>query len=221
MPVKNLCATFLAMLLILSSCSSEPTEQAAQPTAAPAIPAAARQSCPESALPWDINWLPADTVNAVIVIDRILDGTGLEGLGATSLNLSTQHGINPAFALAMFRKEATFAADGTRARRNNNPGNIIATGECRGLPANSACSGNYGEVSTDGRFAVFASMASGTEAYYLLLASEYAPGTKRDCQDIHCIREYRLRNIIFDQFFRFRPVKDTQIQYHPLDIVLT
>jgi hypothetical protein len=87
----------------------------------------------------------------------------------------------------MFRKEATFAQPNTRAYINNNPGNIIATGNCRGLPRGSNCNGIYGEISTDGRFGIYASMKDGIKAYFKLLNNEYKPGTSRDCADIGCI----------------------------------
>jgi hypothetical protein len=137
--------------------------------------------------PWDISWIPTDSQFMVNNIDAILTGSGLEGQGAAILNDAQLYGVNPAFALAMFRKEATFAASGSRANTNNNPGNIIATGDCRGLAAGSTCSGAYGEVSTDGRFGVYASMADGINAYFQLLSNEYKPGTNRNCSDITCI----------------------------------
>jgi hypothetical protein len=144
-------------------------------------------TCPEIAHPWDTSWLPHDYREVADQLNEMLDGTGLADQGTLILELSIEYGINPAFALAMFNKEAEFAKQGTRAQRNNNPGNIIATGECRGKPAGTACSGNYGETSTDGRFGVYPSMADGIAAYFKLLDSEYMPGTKRDCESIECI----------------------------------
>ena len=141
--------------------------------------------------PWDTNWIPSDTpADSLYVteqIDKILSGTGLEGQGESILKYSKEYGVNPAFALAMFMKEASFARPGTRAYRNNNPGNIIATGDCRGKPKGSLCIGHYGEVSTDGRFGVYESMSDGIKAYFWLLANEYKPGTRRNCSDIRCI----------------------------------
>ena len=137
--------------------------------------------------PWDTSWVPSDSQFAIDKINDLLSGTGLVGAGEEILYGSRQYGVNPAFTLAMFRKEASFAAQETRARSNNNPGNIIATGNCRGLPTGSSCSGVYGEISTDGRFGVYASMADGIKAYFWLLEREYKPGTNRNCSDIACI----------------------------------
>lgn len=137
--------------------------------------------------PWDTSWLPTDRSHVVGKIDQILSGSGLEGQGEAMLTYSLQHGVNPAFALAMFRKEASFAMPGTRAYTNKNPGNIIATGDCRGELAGTACTGVYGEISTDGRFGIYASMQDGIHAYYLLLEREYMPGTSRDCTTISCV----------------------------------
>ena len=143
--------------------------------------------CPDSTSPWDIEWLPRNSSDTSAQIDIILADSGLSNQGKTILEYSRQYGISPAFALAMFNKEATFASIKTRAYRNNNPGNIIATGNCNNLPANSSCNGNYGEISTDGRFGIYASMNEGIEAYFKLLSREYKPGTKRNCNDFRCI----------------------------------
>jgi len=140
--------------------------------------------------PWDISWIPADSQVAINNIDAILQGTGLAKQGSIILQYAKEFGVNPAFALAMFRKEASFAQPNTRAYRNNNPGNINATGECKGLPAGSSCSGIYGEIGTDGRFGKYASMADGIKAYFMLMNREYQPGTKRNCKDIACIIPY-------------------------------
>lgn len=137
--------------------------------------------------PWDVSWLPSDSPLVIDRINTILSSTGLEGQGAIILESAQEFGVNPAFALAMFRKEATFAAPNTRASSNNNPGNIIATGDCRGKPAYSTCQGIYGEVSTDGRFGIYSSMEDGIKAYFMLLNKEYKPGTRRNCSDIACI----------------------------------
>lgn len=154
---------------------------------APAGPAPTPATCPETAHPWDTSWLPRDPREVAARIDDILQGSGLAGQGSLILHLSIEYGVNPAFALAMFRKEANLGEQGTRAERNNNPGNIIATGGCRGEPAGQGCTGYYGETGTDGRFGVYPSMADGIEAYFKLLDSEYKPGTKRDCDSMWCI----------------------------------
>ncbi|MBN1316372.1 MAG: glucosaminidase domain-containing protein [Anaerolineales bacterium] len=142
------------------------------------------QTTPE---PWDTSWLPSDTQYITGRIDKILSGTGLDGKGEEILKNSNEYGVNPAFALAMFRKEAIFAKVNTRAFENKNPGNIIATGDCRGLPNGSSCNGFYGEISTDGRFGIYDNMNNGIKAYFSLLNNEYKPGTSRDCSDIACI----------------------------------
>jgi len=134
-----------------------------------------------------VSWLPSDSQLIIDRINFILSTTGLEGQGATILDTAQESGVNPAFALAMFRKEASFAAPDTRANTNKNPGNISATGDCYGKPANSSCKGNYGEISTDGRFGIYSSMEDGIKAYFMLLKKEYKPGTKRNCSDIACI----------------------------------
>ncbi|GAB4481743.1 MAG: hypothetical protein Kow00124_29820 [Anaerolineae bacterium] len=139
--------------------------------------------------PWDAGWIADEEQarrGAARAVDVIVTGTGLEGQGATIIEAALAHGVNPAFALAMFEKEASFAAPDTRAYRNNNPGNIIATGACRGLAAGSACRGAYGEVSTDGRFGVYASMADGVGAYFRLLAREYGGLTLREIVIRYC-----------------------------------
>jgi len=143
--------------------------------------------CRSSFSPWDNNWLPNDQDIVSERIDQIITGTGLSELGNTILQYAFDYQVNPAFALAMFRKEASFAAPGTRAIKNNNPGNIIATGDCRGKPAGTLCIGVYGETSTDGRFGIYPDMGSGIRAYFTLLHQEYAPGTNRNCNDISCI----------------------------------
>lgn len=147
----------------------------------------ATQSVPVVPSPWDIAWVPLNLDLVSGKLDTILNGTGLEGKGRTILDNSMELTINPAFALAMFRKEAIFARRDTSAYRNKNPGNIIATGSCRGLPTGSLCSGLYGEVRTDGRFGVYQEMDDGIRAYFTLLNNEYKPGTTRNCTDISCI----------------------------------
>jgi hypothetical protein len=137
--------------------------------------------------PWDTAWLPSDQAFVSDQINRILSSTGLENMGEAILENALTYQVNPAFALAMFRKEASFARVGTMAYANKNPGNIIATGDCRGLPAGSTCSGSYGEISTNGRFGVYASMQDGVQAYFMLLNRQYRPGTGYNCRDIACI----------------------------------
>jgi hypothetical protein len=137
--------------------------------------------------PWDTTWLPADHEVVIANINAIIIGTGLENMGASILQNALAYGVNPAFALAMFRKEASFAKLGTISFANKNPGNIIATGACRGLTAGSSCSGNYGEISTNGRFGIYGTMQDGIEAYFMLLNREYQPGSRYNCSDITCI----------------------------------
>ena len=80
--------------------------------------------------PWDISWLPGDENFAIHQIDVILEGPGMDGQGNAILKYSKEFGVDPGFALAMFRKEAIFASSNTRAHNNKNPGNIIASGDC-------------------------------------------------------------------------------------------
>jgi len=187
MRVKVLLTCIILMLISLStSCNlSEPIYPTA--TYTPQPPIIKDFDCQASISPWDISWLLSENAITISRIDNILANTGLAGYGNIILQNAIDYQVNPALALAMFRKEATFAAPGTRANKNNNPGNIIATGECRGKPAGSSCSGVYGETSTDGRFGVYPDMNSGIKAYFQLLHQEYSPGSKRDCTDIQCI----------------------------------
>ena len=143
--------------------------------------------CQNQTDPWDTSLLQQESSIVIQRIDDILAGSSLEGQGQAVFLESQTYAVNPAFALAMFRKESSFAAIHTRAYRNRNPGNIIATGNCRGLPSGATCSGNYGEISTDGRFGVYANFQAGIEAYFKLLAREYKPGSKRNCADILCV----------------------------------
>jgi hypothetical protein len=137
--------------------------------------------------PWDISWLPNDQAFVIRNINQILNGSGLDGMGEFVLEYALAYQVNPAFALAMFQKEANFAKPGTIAYSNKNPGNIIATGGCRGLDRGSACTGNYGEVSTNGRFGIYATMQDGIKAYFMLLDRQYRPGAQYNCEDIPCI----------------------------------
>lgn len=176
---------WILILLIFSSTMSaclpanQNTPVEAQPVNQP--------KCPDTSNPWDIFWLPSDKQGTVNQLNSILNGTGLSGQGNTIINLSVEYQINPAFALAMFKKEASFAIEGSRAYRNNNPGNIRPTGDCKGKAGGSACNGLYGEISTDGSFGIYPDMVAGIKAYYMLLNSNYRPDTKRNCQDIACI----------------------------------
>ena len=137
--------------------------------------------------PWDTLWLPNDSEFVAENINNIVGDDGLAGEGSIILMFALEYGVNPAFALAMFQKEANFARKGTIANAYKNPGNIIATGDCWGKPSGSLCTGIYGEISTDGRFGIYESMQDGIKAYFMLLAREYKPGTTRNCSDIECI----------------------------------
>lgn len=178
------------MLFVLSACTPPPSSESPPPDIPPQNDdngSNQQLTCPETSLPWNTEYLSNDSNSMIDHTNTILENTGLAGQGETIINLSKQYGVNPAFTLAMFRKEASFADPRYRAYRNNNPGNINATGNCRDVSPNEPCSGVYGEISTDGRFGIYQTMADGIEAYYLLLSSEYKPGTKRDCDDITCI----------------------------------
>lgn len=93
-------------------------------------------------------------------IDDILRGTNLAGNGDLIARLSRQYNIPAELALAMFRKEASFAANGSLAARNNNPGNIRFVGQ------EGATRGASG-------FARWNSMDQGIEAYFGLLDRGY------------------------------------------------
>jgi hypothetical protein len=151
----------------------------------------------ESPTPWDTSWISPDAQarsRIIAAIDAILidpqsgsvsgSSSGLRGKGAIILQYSLASidgnpaGVNPAFALAMFLKEANFAKVGSIANTQNNPGNI-------------RCTGVYGEVDCKNRFAVFASMDDGIKAYFWLLTREYKPGgnfsNNRKCTTIACV----------------------------------
>lgn len=102
---------------------------------------------------------PATTVSGAR-IDDILRGTNLAGKGDLIARLSQQYNIPAELALAMFRKEASFATDGSLADRNNNPGNIRFVGQA-------------GATRGAGGFARWDSMDQGIEAYFGLLDRGY------------------------------------------------
>lgn len=93
-------------------------------------------------------------------INDILRGTNLAGQGDLIARLSRQYNIPAELALAMFRKEASFATDGSLAARNNNPGNIRFVGQ-------------EGATRGAGGFARWNSMEQGIEAYFGLLDRGY------------------------------------------------
>ena len=62
-------------------------------------------------------------------INQILKGTNLAGKGDLIAKLAKEYKIPAELALAMFRKEASFASTGSLAQRNNNPGNIRFVGQ--------------------------------------------------------------------------------------------
>lgn len=134
-------------------------------------------------------------------INEILRGTNLAGQGNLIAQLSKQYNIPAELALAMFRKEASFASTGSLAQRNNNPGNIRFVGQ-------------EGATSGAGGFARWNSMEKGIEAYFKLLdrgyrsfidrkdwaglVNKYAPPVENDSdlytrQIVQWMREYRQR----------------------------
>lgn len=144
--------------------------------------------------PWDISWAPNDQQAVAAQIDTILAGSGLAGYGGTILNYALTSrdglnpnigpGVNPAFALAMFRKEAEFAKPGSIAERQNNPGNIICKNGTQPIYGASGCANGFG---------VYSSMDAGIRAFFWLLNAQYKPGgvISSNCQDIDCvIRKY-------------------------------
>lgn len=134
-------------------------------------------------------------------INDILRGTNLAGKGDLIARLSRQYNIPAELALAMFRKEASFATNGSLAQRNNNPGNIRYVGQ-------------QGATRGAGGFARWNSMDEGIEAYFGLLdrgyrsfidnqdwagmVNKYAPPSENDSalytrQITQWMREYRQR----------------------------
>ena len=166
-------AMALSMLLATGCDIAPPPLPTQEPV--PTEPLQIGQTAPS---PWDIGWIPADSEAVASRIDSILVGTGLSGHGAAILQLAQEYGVNPAFALAMFRKEAEFAKQGSIAYSQNNPGNIICGGGTTPL---------YGATGCGVRFGTYDTMADGIRAYFWLLNSEYKPGRKYDCEDIPCI----------------------------------
>jgi len=173
-PFLHILLFLLAVVLLFGKSNATPTTSA--------------DSYPD---PWDVSWLPGDqnqVINAInsIVTDPGAGGSpdaGLAGYGSTILYYSLNSiggnpaGVNPAFALAMFRKEANFAKPGSIAYTQNNPGNLRCAG--------------YGMIDCQNGFAVFASMEDGIKAYFWMLQYQYKPGggwpSNFNCTDITCI----------------------------------
>jgi peptidoglycan hydrolase-like protein with peptidoglycan-binding domain len=111
--------------------------------------------------------------NQAVNINKILRGTGLDGEGATIARLAQKYNVPPEFAIAMFRKEASFAAPGTLADRNNNPGNI------RFANQDGAVSGARG-------FAKWKTMGEGIEGFFKLMNKQPYRGwlDKKDYRSI-------------------------------------
>lgn len=146
--------------------------------------------------PWDVSWVPTSEfgrLNFIASMQSIIRSPA-HGGGSTSPLIDRAStilhyclvsidgnpgGINPAFAMAMFRMEANFARDPeSLAYLNKNPGNLICTS-----------SHYYGEVSCNGRFGVFASWREGIKGYAWLLTRQYKPGGQMswNCPDIPSI----------------------------------
>ena len=106
-------------------------------------------------------------------INNILHGTGLANQGETIARLAQKYNVPPEFAIAMFRKEASFAAPGTLADRNNNPGNI------RFANQDGAVSGARG-------FAKWKTMGEGIEGFFKLMNKQPYRGWL-DNKDYHSI----------------------------------
>ena len=106
-------------------------------------------------------------------INNILRGTGLAGQGETIARLAQKYNIPPEFAIAMFRKEASFAAPGTLAARNNNPGNL------RFANQDGAVSGARG-------FAQWKTMGEGIEGFFKLMNKQPYRGWL-DNKDYHSV----------------------------------
>lgn len=134
-------------------------------------------------------------------INEILRGTNLAGKGDVIAKLAKQYDVPAELALAMFRKEASFASTGSLAQRNNNPGNIRFVGQA-------------GATRGAGNFARWSSMDKGIEAYFQLLdrgyrsfidrkdwaglVNKYAPPVENDSdlytrQIVNWMNDYRQR----------------------------
>ena len=137
--------------------------------------------------PWNINWLPVDHQHIIDKIESILNGTGMSGKGSLVLHYGLQYMVNPAFGLAMLRKESNFDQPGTQSNKNNDPGNILASGGCENASAGDICIGLYGEISTDGKWGVFQSLDEGIKAYFMMLNEEYGPSLTNSCTDVACV----------------------------------
>ncbi len=146
-------------------------------------PAAGAQA-PRLPAPWDTSWLPPDSVasrdpitqEAVArAIDRILQGTPLEGTGATFRDYAYRYGVNPAFVLAIMRQETNFGKTGKYA---NNFGNI----KC------PAAQQDYGAAGCSNGFGVFNTREDGIRALFDLLAHDKNyQGCRMDSDPIRCV----------------------------------
>ena len=165
-------------LLLATTCDIAPPSPPTPPATERPVATEPQPILQTSPSPWDVSWVPEDSQAVASRIDSLLDGTGLAGHGGTILEYAREYGVNPAFALAMFRKEAEFAKQGSIAQRQNNPGNIICSGGTTPL---------YGATDCGGRFGTYDTMADGIRAYFWLLDSEYKPGRRYNCEEIACV----------------------------------
>lgn len=105
-------------------------------------------------------------INAV---NQILEGTGLEGYGATLAALARDQKIPLQYALAMLQKESSFLDPRNNISvENNNPGNLKFTNTTESYGA------VRGEAAADGGYwAKFADVTQGLEGYFRLLRDAY------------------------------------------------
>jgi hypothetical protein len=136
---------------------------AAQPSSTPPepipMPAPAAAAVPAAPPPPPTALTPTDAQLAARIDSAVLAGTGLAGKGAVIVEAARRYRVPIDFALAVYQKEASFAKAGTKADRNNNPGNLRFADWQR----------EHGGAPNDG-FTKFPTMDDGIRASMALLA---------------------------------------------------
>ena len=153
--------------------------------------------------PWDISGLQMDWKRLVYEINTIIEEysnkdpeafSGLRGKGELllwhclyfreGLAPHISPGVNPAFVLAMFQKESSFAKSTTKAFNFCNPGCI----KCRADRYGRFIIPRHGAIGCDPEsgLAIFGSMNDGIRAFFLLLNKSYKPGNNSsfNCYDV-------------------------------------
>lgn len=180
--------------------------------------------------PWDIGYLPndynglVDEINAILEEYEGLDSEafiGLKGKGELILRcclyfrrgLAPQSisGVNPAFALAMFRMESSFAKSTTRAYRWRNPGCIKCGVDRYGHFRNRRLEA----VGCESEFAMFRSMDDGIRAFFWLLNENYRPGSSDsfNCHDVESILRHYCPASAYETAKNIRSIKMWMRQY--------